>query len=175
LVLIGAMALAAFLLAFGLVLPTRNRAAELARTEQRLSAKIAQATSMYAESLREAEEIVGLQAELQEVMFPDKDASIAVVRQIDQLASEFDLRITSIRPGEVGPMSGSIRHPVTVTVESDFPGIVRLLYELERPQRRLWVEGVEMTLSRQESGGIQANVHVAVYLQPPDGEEDASA
>ena len=175
LVVVAAVALVAFLLAFGLILPTRNRAAKLARQEQALSMKISEAASMYLEALREAEEIAGLRAELRDLMFPHKDASIALVREIDRLTSELNVRVTGIRPGEVEPVAGSLRCPMTFTVESNFADIVRLLYELERPQRRLWVEGVEMTSSPPQAGELQANIHVAVYVQPGGGEEDVSA
>lgn len=160
---VGVVALVVFLFSVGVVLPMRNGAAKLAATEHSLSGRIQQATRMYLEASDLVQEIASLRRELRGVMFPDQDVIVGMMRKIDRVASELKVRVASIRPGETEPLGGALKYPVTVTVECEFPQLVRLLYELERSEQRLWVEGVEITSGRQEAGQLQANIYLAVY------------
>ena len=172
---VGLVALAGFLFSVGVVLPLGNGARALARTEASLSRKIEEATRMYLQVPELVQENAKLRGDLQGVMLPGRDVEVRVMQELDEVASELNVRVASVRPGETEPLEASLRHPVTVTVECEFPQLVRLLYEMERPEHRLWVEGVEISTARQPGGKLQANIYVAVYSQAERSEEDAGA
>jgi hypothetical protein len=61
-------------------------------------------------------------------------------------------------------------------LEADFSDLVLLMFALERPGRRLWVEGVEISAGRQARGRLQATFYVAAYAESEEGEvEDGQA
>ncbi|MCJ7797041.1 MAG: type II secretion system protein M, partial [Thermoleophilia bacterium] len=95
-----------------------------------------------------------------------------MVGEIEKLSKELGVTLTSIRPGEVESADGSTRHPVTLKVEADLGKIVRLLYELEQPSRRLWVEGMEIASPRQTEGKLTGTVYVAAYSPLPESEAE---
>ena len=94
----------------------------------------------------------------------------AVMRDISQLSSDLGLRLTSIRPDEPESIQNSVRYPLTFRVEADFAHIVRLLYELEQPPHRLWVEGIEIGPGPRGQAEPSALVHVATYTVRPASE-----
>jgi hypothetical protein len=60
---------------------------------------------------------------------------------------------------------GAVKYPATFQVEAGFSDLVRLMFELEQPERRLWVEGVEISADRQVGGRLQATFYVAAYAE----------
>ena len=170
LISVALVVVVAFLYGVGVALPVRRRGAKLAGEERSLSRKVALAAEMYLEAPTLVQETAALRGEFQQVIFPEQDVGVGAMRKLDQLASELQVRVASVRPAEAEPLGSCLRYPMTVTVECDFPQLVRLLYELERPGRRLWVEGVEISRSRQEADKLQANVSLAVYAKTKEGE-----
>ena len=174
---VGAVALVGFVYIFGLLLPVRDRAGKLAHTEALLCAKIEDAARIYQETAGIEADIAAVRAQTAELMFPAADVRVGVMREIDRLASELGLTVTSVRPEEAEPVAGSLKHPTTFRVESDFGRLMRLLYELEQPTHRLWVAGLEISPGRKGSDQLQARFYVAAYTPARRGGEadDAKA
>jgi hypothetical protein len=172
LLVVGAIAAVGFVCIFGLILPMRDSAGKLAQTAASLRAKVKEANRMYSEVPKVVEEIATLRADTLGLMFDAADARVGVMREIDRLAAELDLTVASLRPGEAEAVAGCVKYPTTFVVESDFSRLVRLLYELEQPDHRLWVEGVEITASRTGGGRLRATLHVAAYVAAPRSEEE---
>jgi hypothetical protein len=98
------------------------------------------------------------------------------VREIEKLSKELGVTVTSFRPGQSESADGSTRHPAVFKVDADLGKIVRLLYELEQPSRRLWVEGVEVAAARQGEKTLTATIYVAAYSPARESEAaDAAA
>jgi Tfp pilus assembly protein PilO len=87
----------------------------------------------------------------------------AVMREVSQLSRDLGLRLTSIKPGEPESVQDCIRYPLTFRVEADLAHIVRLLYEVEQPEHRLWVEGLEIGPGPRGGSDLAATVHTATY------------
>ncbi len=157
---------------FALLLPVREQARELARQEASLQEKIKAAEQMYREAEAANGEIMALRAELANILFSKPDARVGMVRAVEQLATEMKLTITSIRPGEAEAVEGAIRYPLTLKLEADFGKAARLLYELEQPSRRLWVEGVEITSARQTDQTLQITIYIEAYERAKESEAE---
>jgi len=176
LLIVGGVALVLFIYLFGLLLPALDSAGRLARTEASLNDKIATAARMYSQRSSLEQEIVSLRAQTEELTVSATDVKVAVMRKIDALASEHGVSVTSVRPDEPEPMPGFVKYPATVDIESDFAHLIRLLYELEQPDNRLWVEEVKISPGRGSAGELRATVQIAVYAPAPkDGKRDADA
>ena len=61
------------------------------------------------------------------------------------------------------------KYSTTFEVQASFEGLVRLLYELERPPYGLWVEGAVVTADR-DAGFLRTTVTVSVYAPQPKDE-----
>jgi hypothetical protein len=172
--MVAALALVAFVLVFGVALPMADRAASLAVKQSKLRAQIAEAAKLFGRTPAMEQEIETLRADSAKLVVAHGDPKVAVVHEIDQLASDLNLRVTSMKPpGDAEPVGGLLRYPASFKVESDFSHVVRLLYELERPERRLWVETVEITTSGRAAGDeLQVSISVAVYVPGTGGEQD---
>ncbi len=170
LVAIAASALLIVVYLFALLLPVRERGRELARQEGSLREQISAAEKMYQEAEAANGEIIALRDEIDDLLFPKPDARVGMVRAVEQLATEMKVTITSIRPGEAESVEGAIRYPLTLKLEADFGKAARLLYELEQPSRRLWVEGVEITSARQTDMTLQITVYIEAYERTEESE-----
>jgi Tfp pilus assembly protein PilO len=160
----GFSALALFLLIFFLLLPMRDTARALALQEKSLTATVERAQRMYREMPAAQQETKQLRSEVQELFRPEQgDVQADLLREIAQLTSDLGVRLTSIRPGEPEPLAKCVRYPVGFRVETDFPHLVRLLYELEQRPHRLWVEGVEVGPGAAGGSGLLIFLHAATY------------
>jgi Tfp pilus assembly protein PilO len=151
----------AYLLVF--MLPAQRTLADLKRQQTQLRQQLEQAGLMYREGLAAQQQIAALKAQSQSLMFQSSDVQLGMVTQIEKLSKELGVTVTSIRPGEAELAVGSTRHPAVFKVDADLGKIVRLLYELEEPGRRLWVEGVEITSARQTGDVLSATIYVSAY------------
>jgi Tfp pilus assembly protein PilO len=170
LIVIAAAALILVVYLFALLLPMQERSRDLARQEASLREQIAAGERMYREGQTANGEIAALRAEVENLSFPQPDVKVGTVRILEGLASEVKVTITSIRPGEPESVDGAIRYPVTLKLETQFGKAIRLLYELEQPGRRLWVEGLEITSARQTGDLLQVTVYVAAYQRAKESE-----
>ncbi|MFB3880242.1 MAG: type 4a pilus biogenesis protein PilO [Armatimonadota bacterium] len=174
--LIGAAALVTFAYTFGLLLPARRSLARAQSERAQLTDQIEQAERMYKEALAVQPQIGALRQRSRAVMFPSADVQTGMVREIEKLSKELSITVTSIRPGDAESADGSTKHPAVLKVDADLGKIVRLLYELEQPTRRLWVEGVEIAAARQGEGALTATIYVAAYSPARESEGgDAAA
>ncbi len=170
LVAFAATALVVLAYVFGLLLPERRALGEARLRQAQLKDQLAQAELMYREAAAAQQQIGGLKARSQGIMFSSSDVPSGMITQIENLSKELGVAVTTIRPGDPESADGSTRHPAVFKVEADLGKIVRLLYELEQPGRRLWVEGVEISSVRQTGGALSATIYVAAY-SPSHGSE----
>jgi len=159
-----------FALAFFVFLPMGDERRGLEGEARELTERIKQAEKMYREQAAIEGEITRLRAEGRELFMPGKEIVPSVMRDISQLSSDLGLRLTSIRPDEPESIQNSVRYPLTFRVEADFAHIVRLLYEIEQPPHRLWVEGIEIGPGPRGQAEPSALVHVATYTVRPASE-----
>ncbi len=174
LLLIGAAALVVFAYVFGLLLPLHAKARESASEQESLSGLMERAQMMYGAARAAEADIAELASQTQKLMFPEGDVRVSMVRQLESLAAEAGLTITSIRPEEPQSIDGLVKYRATFKVEASFSEVVRLMFELEQPTQRLWVEGIEISADRQAGNRVQATCYVAVYGQAA-GSEGADA
>jgi hypothetical protein len=173
LIAVAAAALIGFGLVFGLILPMAGRAATLARDEAEYREIIAEAASMYAAVPAIEAEVGDLRSEAARLMFPREEAKVAIVHEIDELAAEVGIRLIRVMPpGDPEPAAGCLKYSASFRADSSFAEAIDLLYKLERPDRRLWVEGVEIISARGAGDELQVNVQLAVYVPIEAGEED---
>jgi nucleotide-binding universal stress UspA family protein len=173
LIIVAGAALIGFVLAFGVIVPMARRAAELARNEAEYREVIAEADSMYRAVPTIEAEVADLRSETAQLMFPREEAKIAIVHEIDKLAAEAGVRLTRVTPpGDPEPAAGCLKYSASFRADSSFAEAIDLLYKLERPDRRLWVEGVEIISARGAGDELQVNVQLAVYVPIEAGEED---
>jgi Tfp pilus assembly protein PilO len=163
LVLAAVAAASAFLLVLFIVIPMRDRAKSLAAQTAALTAKIDQAAQMYRQMPAAEEEVKKLQAKIVEVFRGSSDVTPEVIRDVSQLSNDLGVQLSSIRPSEPEKVGNGLRYPVSLRFETDFPHVVRLLYELEQGPHRLWVEGVEVSPGSRGSNLLGVIVHVATY------------
>jgi Tfp pilus assembly protein PilO len=172
LLLTGALVLIVFVYAFGLLLPAQRTLAELRAEETRLRNQIERANTLYGRAEGANAEITALQQQVDQLLFPGPDVTVASVHALERLANETGAVITRIRPEDPGVSGDLIRYPATVKVEATFSELVRLLYELEQPDTRLWVEGAEIATGRQSGDDLQATVYIAVHRPAEEVESD---
>jgi hypothetical protein len=173
LIAIAGAALLVVVLVFGVVLPMVGRGAKLARDEAEYRAIVAEAASMYEAVPAVEAEVAELRSEAARLMFPREEAKIAVVHEIDELAAEVGIHLTRVvPPGDPEPAAGCLKYSASFRAESTFSQAIDLLYRLEQPDRRLWVEGVEISAGRGSGAELQINVQLAVYVPVEAGEED---
>jgi len=169
---IGASALVLFVYAFGLLLPARRALTGAVSQQAQYREQLSEADRMYREAMAARGQIATLTEQSQSLMSPWPDVMSGMVGEIERLSKELGATVTSIRPGETESADGSLRQPATVKVEADLGKVVRLLYELEQPSRRLWVEGVEIASPRQADDKLTATVYVAAYSPLPESEAE---
>lgn len=173
LVTLAGIALVVFALAFAVIRPMADRAGGLARDEAALRNAIAEATEMYEAAPAIRAEAEDLRAQVARLMFPRENVKVEVVREIDRLAADLGIRIANVKPpGEPESLADCLKYTASFTVTSTFAESVRLLYELEQPGRRLWVEKVDIGGGREAGGELQINVQVTAYVPAKAGEED---
>jgi len=173
---IAAVALILFVYVAGLILPLNDRSKGLAEELEMLKGQTERAEMMYAAAETAASDIAALREQTQALMFLEGDVRVGMVRELESLARQTKLSITSIRPEEPQSTDGAIKYPATVKVEADFSELVRLMFDLEQPDRRLWVEGVEISAPRRGEEKLQATFYVEAYTQPAESEDtDAEA
>lgn len=176
LLLIAAVALVLFVYVAGLILPLGNRSKGLTEELELLRGQAERAEMMYAAAEAAVTDIAALREQTQALMFLEGDVRVGMVRQLESLAREAKLSITSIRPEEPQSADGVMKYPATVKVEADFSELVRLMFDLEQPDSRLWVEGVEISAPRRGEEKLQATFYLATYMQPDESEDpDAEA
>lgn len=174
LVIIAAAALILFVYVAGLILPLSGKSRALTEELELLRGQTERADMMYAAAETAVSDISALRQHSQELMFVEGDVRVGMVRELEVLARQAKLAITSIRPEEPQSTEGAVKYPATVKVEADFADLVRLLFDLEQPDRRLWVEGVEISAPRRGEEKLQATFYVEAYT-PPDESEDTDA
>jgi len=157
---------------WGFFLPLRGDASRLRQEASTLRSQIERSQRMYRESPSVAEEISDLHRQVEAVIFPEQELRSGMVRSLEDLSSELDVTITSIRPADPETVDGAVKYPATVRAVAELSRLVRFLYELERPERRLWVEGAEITSARQTGAELQATIYLAVYGPADESEVD---
>lgn len=170
--LFGALVLILFVYSFGLLLPAQRTLSELGAEEQGLNSQIENANTLYQRAEGAAEEIAALRQRVDELFFTESEVTVASVRALEKLASETGAVITRIRPDDPSLTGDLVRYPATVKVEATFSELVRLLYELEQPETRLWVEGAEIATGRQSGDDLQATIYIVGYRQAEEGESN---
>ena len=176
LILIAAAALIVFIYFAALILPLGSKSSALTEELELLKGQAERAEMMYAAAEAAVSDISALREQTQELMFVEGDVRVGMVRELESLASGTALSITSIRPEEPQATEGAMKYPATIKVEADFSELVRLLFDLEQPDRRLWIEGVEVSAPRRGEQKLQATFYVEAYTQPDESEEtDAEA
>src|SRR4030042_903915 len=100
LLLIAAVALVLFVFVAGLILPLNNRSKGLAEELEMLKGQTERAEVMYAGAETAASDIAALREQSQALMFLEGDVRVGMVRELESLAREAKLSITSIRPEE---------------------------------------------------------------------------
>ncbi|GEM_PF-1176008 len=170
----GAAALVLSALVFGLARPMLAKSRELAREEESLRAEIEQAAAMREAVPEIEEEIARLRAAAADIARPGGYiVAPQLVRDIEALSARLGVSLTRVRPGEPQPSAGCMKYPITFEFESSYDQMVRMLYELEQPAERLWVEGVEISSVRGTPGRLRTVVHAYAYvLGPGDAEEE---
>lgn len=173
---IAAVALVLFAYVAGLIIPLSNKSEALAAELEQLKGNAERAEMMYAAAEAAAGDIAALREQTEKLMFLEGDVRVGMVREIEKLARQANLSITSIRPEEPQSTEGAMRYPATVKAEADFPQLVRLLFDLEQPDRRLWVEGVEIAAPRRGEDQLQATFYLEAYTHLDESEKpDADA
>ncbi|UCC69413.1 MAG: type II secretion system protein M [Armatimonadota bacterium] len=173
LVTLAGVALVVFALAFAVILPMADRVSGLARDETALRKAIAEAAKMYEAAPAIRAETEDLRAEVSRLMFPRENVKVQVVHEIDRLTSDLGIRLANVKPpGEPESLADCLKYTTSFTVTSTFAESVRLLYELEQPGCRLWVEKVDIERGRGAGAELQINVQVAAYVAAKAGEED---
>jgi len=173
---VAAVALILFVYVAGLILPLSNRSKDLTEELELLKGQTERAEMMYAAAEAAASRIADLRERTQALMFLKGDVRVGMVRELESLAGEANLSITSIRPEEPQSTEGAMKYPATVKVEAEFSELIRLMFDLEKPDRRLWVEGVEISAPRRDEEKLQATFYIEAYTQPDESEEtDAEA
>lgn len=170
--LVGLFVVVAFLLLFAVALPMRDRARKLADQARASRRQIDEAAQVEKRRPAVEREIASLQSKVDAVLRPGAEVTPALVRDIEKLCERMGVRMIRVRPEEPAPAGGCMRYPVMFEVESTDDQAVRLLYELEQPQERLWVEGVEIGTARGAAGKLRTVVHVAAYGRAPESEGD---
>ena len=173
---VAAVALILFVYVAGLILPLSNRSKDLTEELELLKGQTERAEMMYDAAETAASRIADLREQTQALMFLKGDVRVGMVRELESLAGEANLSITSIRPEEPQSTEGAMKYPATVKVEAEFSELIRLMFDLEKPDRRLWVEGVEISAPRRDEEKLQATFYIEAYTQPDESEEtDAEA
>jgi hypothetical protein len=152
-----------------LVMPLRSRADSVAREYEALNAGIGAAERMYEATRGMPEVLEKLRAQSVAQLFSDPDVPMAVMRQLDTLASDVGIVVASVVPEEPELIDGLTRYPTLFKIETDFPSLIRLLYEIERPEQRLWVEAVRINRGR-GNAKLQAEIRAAAFAPAPEGE-----
>jgi len=171
LIVVAAAVLVGFVLVFAVALPMVDRAGKLATDTQELRDRIAEASRMYESLPAMREESASLGAELRGLTKPTAE----VARELDELTSDLGIRLTSVRPEDPEPVAGCLKHVTTFNVETDYAHMIRLLYELEQPGHRLWVEEIRISPPRRGANELQLIITVAAYVVRASEESDAEA
>ncbi len=180
LVLTGAAAAVVLLYFVALLMPLTARRRELSLEKESLSGAEDRAQMVNQAAQAASNDVARLHEDIQALMlpevFPEGDVRVNMVKQLERLAADKGLTITSIRPDEPEMTDGGVKYPATFKVEAGFSDLVLLMFELEQPDRRLWVEGIEISADRQVGGRLQATFYVAAYAEAEEAEErDAQA
>lgn len=171
LLLIAAAALVVFVYVAGVILPLGNRSKELSQELELLKGQAERAEMMYAAAETAASDIAALREQTEALMFVEGDVRVGMVRELESLARQAKLTITSIRPDEPQSIDGAVKYPATVKAEAEFSELVHLMFDLEQPSRRLWVEGVDISAPRRGEAKLQATFYVVAYAKPQESEE----
>ena len=164
-------AVVALALVVGVALPIRSRWKRLDSEVIGLQRAIADAAAMYQQAPALEQEIGELRGLNQVLSRSGKDVGPAVIKEVDQLTRDLDIRLVSLRPGEPQNLEQFRKHTAVFEVECDFAGVAEMLYELEQPEHPLWVEGVEISSDRTADNEVRAKVSVAVYTPQPASEK----
>ncbi len=158
-------------LAIGVARPMQKRWSSLKRDIASLQKSISEAEAMYRETPAVEAEAAQLGAVVNTLSRPSDEVGPAMIREIDQLTRELGVQLLTLRPGDVKDLDVCKKHTAVFEVESDFGRMTRLLYRLEEPPLRLWVEGVEISSDRTPENKVRAKVSVAAYTVEPTGEK----
>jgi Tfp pilus assembly protein PilO len=158
-------------LVFAVMLPMLDRGVTLTARTRQLSARMERALSVYRTMPQTEKQLAALREEIGRVVRGETAAAEEVVRDIDHLTADLGLRLESLRPGKAERVSGCVRYPATFDVVSGYASIVRLLYALEQPEHRLWVEAVKISPSGGSENELRASVRVVAYTLEGSSEE----
>jgi hypothetical protein len=168
---VALIAIVVFVYLYALAIPLHTRASGVARDERTLATRMAAAAGMYDDTANVTDEIAALRLRAGEMLRTESDVPVAVMRRLDALASEAEVVLTDVRPLEAEPLGDLIRYPTTVKIKSDFPHLVRLLYEIQRPEHRLWVEEVQISAGRSGGDELDTTLRVTAFTPAPESEE----
>jgi len=171
LIIAAAAVLVGSVLVFAVALPMLDRAGKLAADTKELTDRIAEASRMYEGLPAMREESASLAAEVGDLTKSRADAA----RELDGLTSDLGIRLVSVRPEDPEPVADCLKYVTTFNVETDYAHMIRLLYELEQPGHRLWVEEVMISPPRRGANELQVIITVAAYVVGASEESDAEA
>lgn len=120
-----------------------------------------------AELLRTRTEMNALQGEIDRHVSPG-DARSLVERMLGEsqaAARAAELALTDLKPAQPENVAGLRRVPVEITLSAPFPRVVRFLYELERRDRRVRVDGVRMITSGGKAEGLDLELRLVGYVK----------
>ena len=146
---IGAAAIVVLLYFVTLLMPLTAVRRELSLQRDSLNGAIERSQMMSHAAQAARDDVAELLKDIDTLMFTDGDVRVNMVRQLERVAADTGLTITSIRPDEPEMTDAAVKYPATFQVEAGFSDLVLLMFELEQPERRLWVEGVEISADRQ--------------------------
>lgn len=160
----GAAALVLSALVFGLARPMLARSRQLAREAESLRAELEEAAAIREAAPEIEEELARLRAAAADIARPAGYVAPQLVRDIEALSARLGVSLTRVRPGEPQPSAGCMKYPITFEFESSYDQMVRMLYELEQPAERLWVEGAEISSVRGTPGRLRTVIHAYAYV-----------
>lgn len=91
----------------------------------------------------------------------------AILSEIEEVASELDLRISDLKPKRVQNENFYNRFSVSLTIDSDFPKVMEFLYYLQKDPHLFDVEEVRFDKgSRRRSSEIKTSLVLGRILVP---------
>ena len=104
-----------------------------------------------------------LETEIAGAVREGSDLGPLVLRELGIIASQLDLRFSSVHPLDPEEKQGLRRYPFQLELDAPFPEFTRFLFELETPEHSLFIERVDIGPAHREPGSVHAKVRVAAY------------
>ena len=96
-----------------------------------------------------------------------EQVSSAVLNEVTRIGRLSGVKISSFRPQRTQEAAGMNLFSYTFTAQGKFPGVHKLIKDLEGSRLRLGVTQTQITSSDSESDGVNANITLAVFTDAP--------